>query len=469
MTVNTGTSTNMINLSPATHNLNNLAGLVNINGQGGANTLNAFDQATTFSNGSQRADNLYQDHFDRYDTNARTVFTYSGMQIVNVDAGCADNGDEAFSVISTPAGVPVTVSNAGTSTSYVEYVLGYLLDAIQGPLTIHGRPGGRDLLVLHDETDRNPQTFTVTANAVSRIGAAPITYDNQTELTLYTSNQGLATVNVQSTAAGTFTQIPLLSAGDRATVSAPSIQGALRLESGGAVSVTVDDSGDGMPRTATLATDPTNGYAVNGLAPQVIYLDLDPGSSMTVLGGSGGNTFEVEGLLSGASLSLNGGSGINRFDLTRTAQYLAGVAGPLSLFGSGADTLVFWDKANPNAETYTFDNLPSNLTLATVPVSINFFGMAAVYLETNGMSTVHDPSGQVLVDVPPPSAPDTTHEPPMPPSLAPADGLAQGLLEIAAKPKPGVAVAPFGSDLVGWMAPRPRMDPDLSAWPALEL
>jgi hypothetical protein len=29
-------------------------------------------------------------------------------------------------------------------------------------------------------------------------------------------------------------------------------------------------------------------------------------------------------------------------------------------------------------------------------------GMAGVYLETNGLSTVDDPSGSVLVDVPPP-------------------------------------------------------------------
>jgi hypothetical protein len=57
----------------------------------------------------------------------------------------------------------------------------------------------------------------------------------------------------------------------------------------------------------------------------------------------------------------------------------------------------------------------------------------------------------------------------MAPSLAAADGLAQGLLDIAAKSKHGVAFAPFGSDLVGWMAPRPHMDPDLSAWLALEL
>jgi len=77
--------------------------------------------------------------------------------------------------------------------------------------------------------------------------------------------------------------------------------------------------------------------------------------------------------------------------------------------GSGLDILDFFDQNNPNAETYNFDAVPSNLTLMTVPVSINFNGFAgtSVYLETNGFSTVNDASGQVNVDVPPPCLPDT--------------------------------------------------------------
>jgi hypothetical protein len=314
LTVNGGAGGSTFNLSPTAHNLANLAGLVHINGQGGSNTLNAYDQATTFSQ-DFASDDLYQDHLDRYDPTVRTVFTYAGMQSINVSTGRGDNGAESFGVISTPAGVPVTITNAGTSPFYVQCIVGYPLAAIQGPLTIHGRPGGTDFLEVSDATDPNPQTFMVTASAVSRAGAAPIVFDNQTGLVLGTSEQAPATVTVQSTAAGAFTQIGL-SAGDQATVSAPSIQGGLRLVSGGAVSVTVDDSGDGMPRTATLATDPTFRYALNGLAPQVIYLDLDPGSSMAVLGGSGGNTFDVQGLLSGATLNLDGGSGTNTLDYT---------------------------------------------------------------------------------------------------------------------------------------------------------
>src|SRR5262249_40771829 len=48
-TVNGGTGGSTFNLSAGAHNLANLAGLVNINGQGGTNTLNVLDQAATFS------------------------------------------------------------------------------------------------------------------------------------------------------------------------------------------------------------------------------------------------------------------------------------------------------------------------------------------------------------------------------------------------------------------------------------
>jgi hypothetical protein len=321
-TVTGGTGGSTINLSPTAHNLANLAGLVAINGQGGTNTLNAFDQATTFASGFA-GDNLYQDHLTRYNPSERTVFTYGGMQSVNVSTGRGDNGTELFGVVSTPAGVPVTVTNAGTSTSYVEFFVGSPLDLIQGPLTIHGRTGGIDLLILDDANNLNSQTFTVTANTVSRTGMAQITYDHQTQLILDTSDQGgLATVNVQSTAAGAFTQIGLLTAGDQATLNAATIQGAngTRIWSAGAVSVpvsvTVDDSSDSTRRTATFSTDPTYRYLLNGLAPGRIYLDLDPGSSMQVLGGSGGNTFNVQGLLAGTTMSLNGGSGTNTLDYT---------------------------------------------------------------------------------------------------------------------------------------------------------
>jgi hypothetical protein len=114
-----------------------------------------------------------------------------------------------------------------------------------------------------------------------------------------------------------------LTAGDQANVTAPGILGILRLFSHAEttpvpVSVAVDDSGDSMPRTATFSTDPNYRYLVNGLAPAPgrIYLDLDPGSSVQVLGGSGGNTFNMQSAPAGISISLDGGSGTNTLDYT---------------------------------------------------------------------------------------------------------------------------------------------------------
>jgi hypothetical protein len=158
--------------------------------------------------------------------------------------------------------------------------------------------------------------------------------------------------------------------------------------------------------------------------------------SLTVNGGSGGNHFNVEGTDPSVALgtTLNAGTGGDVFLITPTSQYLANIAGPLTLTdsGSGADALEFFDQMNPAAETYFFDATPSNLTLTTVPVSINFTWVGPVYLEANGASTVNDASGTVLVDVPPPPAP-------APSSSDDGDGVAHVLLDTA--PKGAVAAA----------------------------
>jgi hypothetical protein len=319
-----GSGTNTINLSPTAHNLANLAGRVDINGGGfSTNTLNAFDQATTFAPGSA-GDNLYQDHLTRFNPSERTVFTYGGIQSVNVSTGRGDNGFEIFGIVSTPAGVPVQVTNA-SPTSQVEFFAGSPLDSIQGPLNIQGRASSLDELLVDDADNPNPQTYTLTTvtgtSTVSRTGMAPITYDNLAAgMNLYTSNTGAhATVNVQGVGA-TPTGIELLTAGDQANVTAPGIQGFLRILSTGAVpvpvSVTVDDSSDSTPRTATFSSDPNYRYLLNGLAPGKIYLDVDPGSSIQVQGGSGGNTFNMQSAPPGISISLDGGSGTNTLDYT---------------------------------------------------------------------------------------------------------------------------------------------------------
>jgi hypothetical protein len=161
--------------------------------------------------------------------------------------------------------------------------------------------------------------------------------------------------------------------------------------------------------------------------------------SLTVSGGSGGNHFDVESTNAALAIgtTVNAGAGGDVFSITPTSQYLANLAGPLTLndSGSGADALEFFDQMNPASETYFFDATPSNLALSTVPVSIDFSWVGPVYLETNGVSTVNDDSGTVLVDVPPPPAS-------APSAGAGGNGVARVLRDTARKGDVAAADAP---------------------------
>ena len=105
--------------------------------------------------------------------------------------------------------------------------------------------------------------------------------------------------------------------------------------------------------------------------------------------------------------------------------------------------------------------------------------MVAVYLETNGMSTVSDPSGTVLVDVPPPVPPPPVPPPtaPQPPALPPvvAERIrVQALLDAAQTRNaalPGAPVISDGmvTDLLHQWAKKPQEHPDLHAWAALDV
>jgi hypothetical protein len=192
--------------------------------------------------------------------------------------------------------------------------------------------------------------------------------------------------------------------------------------------VTVNDSGFAGSTAYTLTSTQVAATAWPNFL--LVYGSI---ANLNLNGSSGDDLFNIESTASPTATTVTAGLGNNRFDLTPTTQYLAEIAGPLSLLGGGANTLVFWDTANPNAETYTFDAIPSMLALATVPTfATRWSGVAAVYLETNHMSTVDDPSGTVQVDVPPPP-PDIAQRPPVTRSATAERAWVQALLEATRK------------------------------------
>ena len=160
-----------------------------INGSG-ADTLTVNDQGTTTAR--------------TFTLNAGSIswgsvgVTASGMANVIVHGG---TGDNTFAVESTLAGVRTDLYGNGGYNDYNIGPGGGDLSGINGPVGLHGRPNSINYAVYYDFSGSGGQTYTVTANSVSRGGVAPVTYDNG-EMVVVTSVSGGNKVNVLSNAAG---------------------------------------------------------------------------------------------------------------------------------------------------------------------------------------------------------------------------------------------------------------------------
>jgi hypothetical protein len=425
VTVNNGNGTDTVPLSAFSEDVDAIKGPVTVHGGSGTNAI-------TFN--------------DRYNT-ANITYTITDSSVTRTGSAL------------------ISFTNARTSFFGGSGNDGYhIVGAISTLVNLY--PGsGSNTVTIDDGSNTADTTYTVTASAVTWTGSGPINLNGSFTSLVLTGGSGDNSYNVQSTPSGSSTT--LNTGGGVDTVNVHGTAGLLTINGAGrgtvaisngastlggighviinepsnSAAVTVDDSGSAGSTTYTLTSTQVAAAAWPNFL--LVYNNL---ASLNLKGGSGDDSFAVESTASATATTITAGSGSNRFDLTPTAHYLAAVAGPLSLFGSGPDTLVFWDTANPSAETYNFDDIPSNLTLTTVPVSINFFGMAAVYLETNGMSTVNDPSGKVLVDVPPPSPPNTARRRATAPSIAAAGNLVTAPRDDTQERNAAVLSAPSVSD-----------------------
>ena len=79
---------------------------------------------------------------------------------------------------------------------------------------------------------------------------------------------------------------------------------------------------DAFPNPQAVFDTNPYGYQLSGLAPAVIYFQLDPATPVGVLGGTGNDAFTVAGPLSATGIKIDGGGGINSLtfnDQTNTA------------------------------------------------------------------------------------------------------------------------------------------------------
>jgi hypothetical protein len=232
--------------------------------------------------------------------------------------------------------VPVTVNlGAGTDTINVSPIARNL-NTIQGNLTLNGGDGV-DTLNVFDNNNSFNETYTLNASNVGRSFSALISYGSLFNFVNINGGTGNDTYNVNGTEPGYATTLDTGPGNDtvnvRATLgsgitvntttgaggsgndvvnigNAGSVQGIL-----GAVTifndpsrdhVNIDDSADNGNRNVTISTG-----GVTGLSPAAINFTSFSVNTLSVLGGSGNNTYTVSGRPAGTSVTLNGGAGNN--------------------------------------------------------------------------------------------------------------------------------------------------------------
>jgi hypothetical protein len=422
-TVNGGPNDDTFNLSDTANNLSDLAGPVVINGNGGTNSAELFDQ-----NGAGGA----------YAIDGTTVAApgFAGLTygtLTNLTLGSANNAS-TIDVNDTDSGGTLNVNTGVNDGSTVNVladneqvnITGDALTSvnigstggpgsmanIQGPILVTN-PASLTDLVFHDENDATGQTWTLNnddsgpSGSVGLTGSATTSY-NPFDLGSLTVNAGSGgntfivngtsafypttlntgtgddTTNVLGNGANTLDihgqagQDAVILGADP-TVGMQNLFGTINVDNGlGFTDLTLDDSADTTGQTALLFNDGTNGQ-VTGLSPATINYVNDDTSSLTVKGGSGGNTFTVDGTISNINISpvltsLNTGQGDDTTFVEATA-----ADGPLDVHGQAGQDSVLIGNFGSLADilgTVTVDNDPgfTDLTIdsSADPVSHDF-------------------------------------------------------------------------------------------------
>ncbi len=291
-----------------------------------------------------------------------------------------------------------------------------LVTGIQAPVNI--TTGFFYGLNFNDQDDATGQTWTVGTGSVQMSGSQPVTFlpGDLTQLTLNggsggntfnvsdipgngvttTLNAGAGTnnntVNVTGTSAGATLNIDAQGGASNNVVlgNAPGVgaQGLIDAtttinveDSSGQATLSIDDSQDATGQSVNISSFGA-GTTVKGIAPATINYNVTGTgvSALVISGGSGGNTFTVNGTDPNGSTTLNTGSGADTTNVLATS-----ATGPLFINGQdGADTV---NLGNP-------DSLLSILGPVTITNAKNFTD-----LEVNGSADTNAHNIKLVADV----------------------------------------------------------------------
>jgi hypothetical protein len=268
-------------------------------------------------------------------------------------------GNDAVNIRSTDAGTTLSVDGQNGNDSVYLTNAGSV-QAIQGTVNIENA-GGFDMLTIDDSADTTARNATLDSfmpaadsawESVTGMAPGAINYEladmysatidggsgGNTFNVNYVGPEGVINlntgtgtdhVNILATAGGTTLSVQGQSSLDTVSVtnagSVLGILGTVNIENTGSIdALTIDDSADTTARTATLSTFTPSGdtpwESLTGLAPGTISYELADMNTTSIVGGSGGNTFNVTGLgFGGGAMNLNSGAGLDHVNIQGTA------------------------------------------------------------------------------------------------------------------------------------------------------
>jgi hypothetical protein len=128
--------------------------------------------------------------------------------------------------------------------------------------------------------------------------------------------------------------------------------GLLDLRAGTGTRVTLDDSADTTGRRFTVSQVDATTLGVAGFGAP-IRLHVSSGNALILLGGRGGNAFDVQGTVAGTTTTIDTGPGRDTVNVGSTANTLDAIQGALNVNGQGANTtLDISDQSTTVAQIY---------------------------------------------------------------------------------------------------------------------
>jgi hypothetical protein len=407
LTVQDYYGTAFVDVSTTAENLDNLAGALTVDGDG-TDVLTVNDQNNTHALGTEytiTSKALTRDTTDFFGVSHYPAITFSGLGSLELSAGSYPNPSAFPNRVHVESTAAPTRVNAGAGTLLIDIsAQAENLDNIGDVLTIHGN--GTVPLIINDQNNAHVfgtqyalASTALTRNTTEFLGVYQypvIIFSGLGSLKLNPgSNPNASTipnqVNVQSTAAPTTVNagagFSTVSVGSSLTSSSTLdlIQGIVTVNGQGSTSLNLNDQGTAAAQGYVFLADSNAGSFFRNFAAGVVnYQNV---VSVTLNGGSGGNTVSVTATPAGTSLTVNpgAGTGFNTVDVgtsltpSSTMDYIRGV---VNVNGQGSTFLDLNDQGTAAAQGYVFlaDSDTGSFFRNLAPGVVNYQNVVVVTL-----------------------------------------------------------------------------------------